>query len=143
MSEPAEAVGGYEHCGVLRYTIDADGYWLVAEVDPNLCAYYRALVPKGLPINRGRHDAHCTIVRGGRDVPPNMAAWGKYEGERVQFFCEHGIHTAGPYYWLKVRSKRFEEIRAELGLPVENGAYEPPPAPFLKYWHITIGSTKG
>lgn len=138
-----ESSDGFELSGVLRYRIDADGYWLLAEIDPDLGAYYRSLLPKHIVVNRGRFDTHCTIVRGGRDVPPNMAAWGKHEGERVQFFCEHGVHTAGPYYWLKVRCTRFEAIREELGLPLDGGAYEPPPPPFKKYWHITIGSTKG
>lgn len=132
----------FETSGVLRYAVDADGYWLVAECDPSLGAYYRALVPKTVPIKRGRYDSHVTIVRGGRDVPPNVAAWGKYEGERVRFEVEPGLHASGPYYYLRLVSRRFEEIRRELGLGLDNAAYAPPPAPYAKWFHITIGNTK-
>lgn len=128
--------------GVLRYTIDDDGYWLVADVNPDICAYYRALLPKHFGAKRGRYDAHCTIVRGGRDVPPNLAAWGKYEGEVVELDYEPGVHATGPYYFLKVLCKRFEDIRTELGLPLDNGAYDQPPPPFTKWFHITVANEK-
>lgn len=128
--------------GTLRYRVDHDGYWLVAEVDPALGAYYRALMPKYLGLKRGRYDTHCTIVRGGRDVPMCMAAWGRYEGEPVSFFYEPGVRSRGCYYWLGVLSKRFEAIRLELGLMLDNGAYDPPPVPFVKWFHITVGNSK-
>lgn len=136
--------------GKLHYSIDDDGYWLIARVDPGLGAYYRALLPKGSPVKAGRHDSHCTVVRGGRDVPPNdapchgrgLAAWGKYEGEKVEILVEPGLLVSGPYYFLRVLSHRFEEIRRELLLPLDNGAYDPPPAPYAKWFHITVGNTK-
>lgn len=132
----------HQTTGILRYSIDDDGYWLVAETDPALGAYYLSLLPKHLGARRGRHDTHCTIVRGGRDVPAKLSAWGKYEGERVEFNYEHGVLSSGPYYYLRVMSKRFEDIRTELGLPLDNGAYDSPPAPYAKYFHITVANSK-
>lgn len=131
----------HQTSGVLHYSID-DGYWLVAQVDPDIGAYYRALLPKHFGAKRGRHDSHCTIVRGGRDVPPNMAAWGKYEGEKVLLDYEPSVLSSGPYHYIRVLSKRFEEIRSELGLPLDNAAYDPPPAPYAKWFHITVGNEK-
>lgn len=132
----------FETTGTLRYSTDGSGYWLIAELDTQIGAYYRALLPKWFGAKAGRHDTHCTVVRGGRDVPSNVAAWGKYEGERVLCHYEPGLLVAGPYYYLRVVSKRFEEIRQELGLLLDNGAYEPPPPGYAKWFHITVANAK-
>ena len=128
--------------GILRYSTDADDGWLVADLDPGLGAYYLALLPKHLGVRRGKYDTHCTIVRGGRDVPARLDAWGKHEGEVVTFDYEPVVRSSGLYYWLGILSIRFENIRTELGLPLDNKAYASPPAPFSKWFHTTIGNIK-
>ena len=129
----------FKHTGILHYSTSGP-YRLVVDVNPELAAYYRALMPKYLRLISGRYPAHVTVVRVGRDEPKNLSVWGKYEGKHVEFCYEPGIHSGKDYYWLRVLSKQLEEIRAELGLELD--VYATPPLPFIKYFHLTIGNTK-
>jgi hypothetical protein len=124
----------FKSIGKLRY-----GYSnLVLDVDQEIVRYYRALLPKTIRTNSQMYDAHISVVR---KEEPNMAFWRKYEGELVEFQYSHEVRNGTLYYWVDAFSKRLEEIRAELGLPVHS-PYITPPEGFLHTFHVTIGNTK-
>jgi len=133
--------------GILRYSQGAP-YRLTVEIDHDLGSYYRALMPKHLRIAPGRYPTHITVVRVGKDDPKNLEHWGKYEGEKVEFLYEPRVVHGKTYYWLRVLSKRLEEIRLELGLGLErsktpsDASYEDPPPGYAKFFHITIANNK-
>lgn len=137
----------FDCSGILHYSKNKD-FRLVVDVDPELGDYYRALMPKYLNVSPQRFPTHITVVRPERDVPNNLAAWGKYEGERIQFQYEPVVVHGKRYYWLRALSKRLEAIRVELGLGLErsktvtDASYDEPPHGFAKFWHITIGNCK-
>jgi len=130
----------FESTGVLQYTTYPE-YRLVALVDQGITDFYRSLIPKWELVNRPRWPAHITIVRPGYEEPINLEPWGKHEGESLQFFYDSHIHKGEAYYWLNIWSVRLEEIRRELGLPVEN-KFTIPPKGFSKTFHCTIGNLK-
>ncbi len=131
----------FESTGVLRYSFkEGYGYRLVLEIDKDIVKYYRSLIPpwKGKP-NPQMYDAHVSVVR--KEVPPNLDAWGKYEGEEVRFLYSNHIYNGTVYWWLNVFCVRLEEIRVELGLPVSS-QYTIPPEGFDKVFHCTLGNCK-
>lgn len=134
----------FKYTGILRYSTAP--YRLVVEIDDELARYYRALLPKWYPCVSQRYQTHVTVVRPERDVPLNLTAWGKYEDERIEFFYEPGVRRGKVFYWLRVCCTRLEDIRLELGLPCQvsfdpsEASYTVPPAPFRKYFHVTIGN---
>jgi hypothetical protein len=84
--------------------------------------------------------AHISVVR--KEHPPNLGIWGQHEGEIVEFFYHPHVYSSELYFWLNVFSKRLEEIRLELGLPVSS-PYTLPPCGFDKCFHTTIANSKG
>lgn len=137
----------YECSGVLRYSMTG-GYRLIVDIPCDLGNYYRALAPKYLHLRRPMYPTHITVVRPEKDVPKNLAAWGKYEGETVKFLYEARVTHGKQYYWLRVLSKLLEDIRTELGLGLErsktpsDASYEEPPQPYVKFFHCTVANTK-
>lgn len=125
--------------GPLRYAIDNSGHKLNVVVDPGITSYYRALMPKYMPTNPQMYPPHISVVR--KEVPPHLDLWGKYEGEEVGFVYSNIVHSGVVYYWLNAFSKRLEEIRLELGLPVST-EYTRPPDSYVKAFHITLGNCK-
>ena len=119
---------------------DSDqNWWMVLDdISENLGRYYRNLYfldhNKGKKLCKPYWGAHVTIVR--NEIPPNLAKWWDYHEEEVEFEYIPGVRdNFGPeryrsFFWLDVRCPRFDEIRAELGLP---------PNPDRTY-HVTIGS---
>jgi hypothetical protein len=97
--------------------------------------YYRSLLPKAKDVQRQAYPPHITVVRTGLETPPDMEAWGKYEGEIVEFTYAPIVVTDGVYYYLDVESERIAEIRKELGLPRYRFGDN-------KKYHITIGNVK-
>lgn len=136
----------YQSSGILRYSDNP--YRLVVEVDQELVSYYRSLIPKYLCVSSSRYPAHITVVRPEKESPKNLELWKKYEGEELDFLYEPIVVHGKNYYWLRVLSKRLEEIRAELGLGLErsktltDASYELPPEPYLKFFHTTIANCK-
>lgn len=120
----------------------------MVDVDPELGAYYRALMPKHLRILPGKYTTHITVVRPEKEIPLNFTVWNKYEGQKIEFLYESRVVHGKMYYWLRVLSKRLEEIRLELGLELErsktltDASYDAPPQPFIKFFHCTIGNSK-
>jgi hypothetical protein len=130
----------YNSTGIVRYE-RANGYKLTVEVGRELARYYYSLIPKYNRTNRPRYGAHITIVRVGVEVPPILSAWGRYEGEKVEFLYDPYVHYGRSYYWLNVFCRRLEVIRSELGLPITS-RYTVPPEGFTKCFHMTIANEK-
>ena len=130
----------FKSIGTLRYDRpDGYGWRLVLEIDPGISMFYRSLIPKWLPANPQATKPHITIVRAAK--PPKPGAWGKYEGEKIEFFYDPYIQQGGAYWWLNCFSKRLDEIAEELGLSLANPYYTPP-AGYGKVWHTTIANVK-
>lgn len=130
----------YQSSGPLRYFRGPHGgYKLIVEVDQGIVDYYRRLMPWWLRPKPQMYPAHISVVR--KETPPTISAWGKYEGEVVEFVYTNEVYSGTVYYWLNVFSVRLEEIRLELGLSLEE-RYTQPPAGFKKTWHITLGNQK-
>ena len=130
----------FKSSGILRYTRTDTSLKLVVEIDKELTRYYRALIPKYIKSSPQMYAPHISLVR--KEIPPNMEVWDKYEGQEIDFFYENIVYFGDVYCWLNVFSKRFEEIRAELGLRVES-IYTLPPEGFVKCFHTTLGNFKG
>lgn len=130
----------YEAQGILRYSIVDVGYKLIVEVDQGIADFYRSLIPKARYVQRQMYPAHISVVR--KEEPPSLEAWGKYEGEEIDFWYDNEIKWGQVYYWINAFSEKLEKIRTELGLPVSS-QYTRPPGSWIKCFHITIGNTKG
>lgn len=125
----------FKSTGVLRY-----GYThLVLDVDQSIVEYYRSLLPKSLRTNPQKYDAHISVVR--KESPSNIQFWGKHSGEEVEFEYAHDIRNGSVYFWIDAFSRRLEEIREELGLPVES-LFITPPDGYRHVFHVTIANIK-
>ncbi len=114
-------------------------YKAVVFVDEGIYHYYRALIPHTQkPQNGQRHPPHISVVR--KQIPTNLAAWGKYEGQPISFQYENIIRFGSVYCWLNVYSKELEDILVELGIPPHNPITAPPDG--RRCFHITIGNNK-
>lgn len=130
-----------EAVGVLHYTEDAQGKRLVVDADPDLAAFYRALMPETMSWVKPRWPPHITVVRAGKDIPIHLEHWGKYEGEEVTFIYGNDMHLDKTYYWLNVWCDRLPEIREELGLPSKS-RWTLPPSGGHQCFHMTIANKK-
>ncbi len=123
----------YQSTGTLRYSGNDK---LNLEIDGGIAQYYLKMIPKWIDKQPQAYRPHITVVRGfGIEIPTNRDAWGKYEGEEVPFEYEGHVYYKEPYFYLKVNSKRLEEIRQELGLPRTREKY--------MGFHVTIANSKG
>ena len=154
-SELLQEVDGqlHESTGILRYfspvapgtpeTQHTKGptqfHKLIVEIDPNIAAFYRSLIPKWHDWNVPLYPSHISVVR--KEEIPNLDLWGKHEGEEVKFLYSPIVQMGKVYFWLNVFCKRLEEIRVELGLPVSS-PYTRPPEGFQKCFHTTIANNK-
>ena len=127
--------------GVLRYSNDEGYYRLVVNIDPEISKYYYSLIPKWFDTNRPRWAPHVTVVRPIKEIPTIFDAWGKYEGELVNFQYDGSVYYGKVYFWINVFCKRLEEIRTELGLEVSS-PYTRPPEGYKKCFHSTIANMK-
>ena len=126
----------YTSSGILRYGNNK----AILEIDKDIINYYRALIPKYIKTNRQMYDPHISVVR--NEIPTNLHKWRKYEGEEIEFQYGPTIYFNKVYCWLNCFSKRLEEIRIELGLPVSS-IYTLPPDGYVKCFHTTLGNFKG
>ncbi len=125
----------FKSTGTLRYGFTN----LVLDVDQGIVDYYRALLPKSVRTNRQMYPAHISVIR--KETPPKMELWNKYSGEQIEFEYSNIIHNGEVYYWLNCWCQRLEDIRVELGLPVDS-PYTRPPDGFAKTFHVTLGNIK-
>ena len=129
----------YTSTGILRYHYQGAGYKLAVDIDPEITRFYRSLIPKNIKTNPQMYDAHISVVR--KEVPPNLEFWERYEGQEIEFLYSPIIYYGEVYVWLNCFSKRLEEIRLELGLPVDS-PYTRPPSGLEKTFHSTICNLK-
>ena len=123
----------FESSGILRYLVDPSvGHKVVIDVDQELVAYYRSLVPPWVDIAPQKFPSHISVVRWQK---PNLTAWGRHEGESVGFGYDGSIEYDETYWGLPVHCPRASEIRVELGLEAL--------APWRNHFHVTIGNCKG
>lgn len=134
-----------ESLGILEYTpkfkkqagrlVDIyPGIRAIVRVDQGISDFYRSLIPKCYYVKPQMFRAHITVVRNLKERPVNLDKWGKYEGEKIPFLYQNIVENDGPYYFLRVKSPRIEEIRIELGLRKHRDQF--------KGYHITIGNVK-
>jgi hypothetical protein len=114
---------------------------LVVNADQELSNYYRVLIPKWKNAKSQMYPAHITVVREGLEEPKNLEFWGKYQGEKIEFYYSPEVQEGTVYFWLNIFSVRLEEIRIELGLSVHS-EYTLPPEGFTKCFHMTVGNKK-
>lgn len=130
----------FRSVGTLHYEhIPGYGYRLVLNIDRGITLFYKSLIPKWFQVNGQRYEPHISVVR--NEVPTKLEAWGKYEGEKVEFLYSNYIHQGQDYWWLDCFSKRLEEIREELGLPNEAPFHQPIEG-YQKVFHTTIANNK-
>jgi hypothetical protein len=115
--------------GVLKY---GPGNRAVMNVDQGIADFYLALVPAWVGACHQRYRAHVSFVR--HIQPPDMSAWGKHDGECVDFEYNSEVSSDATYLWLDVRCPRLIEVRVELGLP--------PYPSWRNGYHLTIGNLK-
>jgi hypothetical protein len=127
--------------GVLHYFRgETGGYKLELSICKGIGLFYRSLIPKWYPVRGQRYEQHISVVR--KETPKDLRAWGKYEGEIVEFYYDpEDVCSSDIYWWLNCYSKRLEEIRAELGLEPKWSATKPPEG-FGATFHTTIGNMK-
>lgn len=128
----------FSSVGILRYFED---YKLIVEIDPGIAEFYRSLIPKYIDWNRPRYAPHVTVIRSEMEEPLVKEAWGKYEGEEIEFFYDPQIKEGSVYFWLDVYCVKLENIRLELGLPATS-MYTLPPEGFKKVFHTTLANKK-
>lgn len=124
--------------GILHYSDGSEGPRLVVEVDPGIVDFARSLVPPSVKLNRQRYDPHITVVR--KEDIPNLAEWGRYDGESLLFRYDSRVQAGHTYWWLRAWSDELVEVRRSLGLPDLSWGCRPPDNEDC--FHITIGNTK-
>lgn len=131
--------------GILHYSEENSSHRVIVEADPAIREYYRSLLPKYWKIFPSRYPPHLTVIRIYKEKITKLEAWKKYQGQRVEFLYEPGVHQGKTYYWLRAVSKPLEDLRKELGLVTmrrdPTGAVPASPE-YSGYFHITIGNKK-
>lgn len=112
---------------------------LIVEVDQDIINFYRKLIPKYYYVKPQMYKAHISVVR--KEKVPNSKFWEKYEGKLIDFYYLNKVYNSETYWWLNCFSKELEDIREELGLPI-NEIYIQPIEGFKKTFHCTLGNTK-
>lgn len=124
--------------GTLRYSEGSEGLRLVVEVEQGVVSLARSLVPPSIPLRPQRYPPHITVVRRETLVRPD--AWGRYDGEDLEFTYDSRVVQGDRYYWLRAWSDRLVEIRRELGLVALWELCRPPDNEDC--FHITVGNLK-
>lgn len=114
----------YSSAGTLKYHTR----WVILRCDRGIIEYYASMIPKYEgKIQPPKHGAHISVVRKTEEWE---SATKPTEGERISFQYENRIRWNQKYIWVRVKCKRLEEIRQQLGLPRK---------PEFDF-HITIGT---
>jgi len=122
----------FSSTGILHY---GPGIRVIVAIDQGIVNYYRSLIPKYHGVHPQKYPAHITVIRTGREQPPQMDIWGQHQGEIVVFQYHPEIHCDGSYWHLNATSQRIGEIREELGLPKFRFRER-------ECYHISLGNTK-
>lgn len=124
--------------GPLRYSNTNGLYKVIVEVDPEIAAYSRTLIPPAACLNKPKYAPHITVVRG--ETPPAMSWWGAFEGLSIPFEYSSVVRNDETYYWLPVVAPRLRLVRLMLGLTATHRLTRPPDG--LADFHTTVGNTK-
>ena len=124
--------------GVLRFSRDGSLYKLVVEIDPQIAAYARALVPKHLVCRPQKYAPHITVIR--NECVPNFAKWAFCEGEVVTFDYDPQVQIGSSYYWLNVYCDVLTGLRLYFGLRKSYHLSRPPSGEDC--FHTTVGNSK-
>lgn len=125
----------YYSVGTLSYSPNK----LILSIDPGINNFYRSLIPRWIPLNSQMYPPHISVVR--KEIPKSMEFWGVSEGEQIEFGYSPIIQWGTMYYWLDCYSRRLEEIREQLGLPLAT-QYPCLREGFRKTFHTTLGNVK-
>lgn len=124
--------------------IEGYGYKAYVEVDTEIVRYFRAMIPKWIKTNPQKYSPHISVIRKEKE-PVNIDVWNKFlqREEMVGFEYENKVNFGTVYCWFNCFSKRLEEIRLEMGLPVSTQYTRPPEfTNCIKTFHCTIGNFK-
>jgi hypothetical protein len=114
-------------------------WWIIVNTDPEICRYYRWWVWRRymIDLQKPAWGAHISILRGARPYDEYIHLWKKYSKERVEFEYSPVVQqsTEKEQFWfVDVWSKRFNEIREELGFRT---VIDDKPI----VYHLTVGRT--
>lgn len=133
------SIGHYRYSPTLNGSLQRrDGgttrWWLIIDSDPDLARYLRHLFMlqtyRTQKAQAPLWGPHISVIRG--EEPPLPAAWGRLEGQEVEYEYEPIVRETDGYLWVPIRCEAALDHRNELGLPRE-------PTPPL---HLTIGNLK-
>lgn len=91
-------------------------WWLVGFAEGEVSEYYTWFLKNrtGIALMRPAWGSHISIVRG--EMPVNIDAWKKYDGQVISLEYDPDIRSNGKHWWLKVECEQMLDIREELGL---------------------------
>jgi len=116
--------------GTLKYYPYGD-WWVILYCDNGIIEYYRYYLEKrGIKLQKPKHGAHISIVRGeGEPEPEHKENWLWNDGGLVLFQYSNEVVFGETHVWLPVRSQSLDELRQYLGLA---------PKPQFRF-HLTLG----
>ncbi len=121
-------------------------WWCVADVDDEICRYYRWWVWNRymITLQKPAWGGHISIVRGEYIRERFQPLWKKRAGQKIEFEYSHNVRFTGDttggdrpdtFWFVDVWCPTFNDIRKELGLD-----WKYPDGPLFKF-HITVGRT--
>lgn len=121
--------------GILHYdpTVGlkhTEPWWALLLCDNEIARYYASQLKNyGIEVysnDKGLWKTHISVMKG--ELPPNLEAWKKYDGQEVEFHYSHIIRSEnGEHAWVDVYSEDLSDIRQELGFD------------FKPWFHMTVG----
>jgi len=112
----------------LKGTKHFDPWWALLVCDKGIADYYAWFLKRyGIEVNTASPwGTHISIIKG--DCPPDLADWGKHEGEEMRFEFKNFVrYDNGKHAWLDVYSQDLSDFRQDLGLSEK------------KWFHLTVG----
>lgn len=123
------------HRGDMKRDTD---WWCIADVDDEICRYYRWWVYRRymITLQKPSWGGHISIVRGEYIRDEFKPLWKSRQGKKVNFEYSHDVQTKdGVFWYVDVVCLEFNQIRQELGLDwkyADGGIF---------HFHITVGRT--
>lgn len=111
---------------------------LIVEIDPQIAAYARALIPKYYVARPQKYSPHITVIR--NEFVKDVTNWGNRDLEQVSFQYSPVVQRDHVYYWLNVYCDELTEIRISYGLPASYRLRRPPSGEDC--YHCTIANQK-
>ena len=94
----------FQSVGTLRYPEEGKA---ILEIDPDICSYYRSMVPKHESTPKPpSFPCHVTVIRIGKESVIDPGSWAEHDGEQVPFEYDNEVGFDGTYYFLKAYSPR-------------------------------------